>query len=125
MAITTERLLTFMSPFLLASLVGLGGWVNRIEQRQYEQINTMASKAELVAASAQLNETLNLFIHSYEKQRTEDRDTFGAAINRIERRQVDTSRKMDALVQSVSEVAVLAQVNKKIIEDTKKIKQGR
>ena len=116
MAIATEKIFTFMSPFLLASLVGLGSWVNRIEQRQYEQISTMASKAELVSASVQLNKTLNLFINAYEKQRAEDRDTFGAAISRIEASQLETSKKMDALTQSVLAVGVTTQVNSKILE---------
>lgn len=112
MAITTEKILTFASPFVLAALMALGAWVDRIEQRQYDQINTMASKAELQKTSQQLNDTLNLFIRSYEKQRAEDRETFGEAINRIERRQLESSKKIDQLGVSIAEVAVIAQMNK-------------
>lgn len=112
MAVTTEKVLTFASPFILAALLALGGWVDRIEQRQYDQINSMASKAELKETSQQLNDTLNLFIRSYEKQRAEDRESFGQAINRIERRQLESSNKIDQLMVSISQVAVIAQLNK-------------
>ena len=112
MAVTTEKVLTFVSPFVLAALLALGAWVDRIEQRQYDQINVMASKAELKETAQDLNDTLNLFIRSYEKQRAEDRDTFGQAVNRIERRQLEASNKIDQLMVSISQVAIIAQINK-------------
>ncbi len=111
-----EKVASLLSPFILASIVGLGSWVNRIEERQYAQMTLMASKIELKETQNQLNDTLRSFIQMYDKQRSEDREAFRVAIGRIEARQVSTGRKVDELVDAVTKVSLIATVNQHKID---------
>ena len=45
-----DSLVGYVSPFLLAAIVGLATWIQKIDDRQYENAQTYATKEELKEA---------------------------------------------------------------------------
>lgn len=42
-----DTVVGYVSPFLLAAIVGLATWIDKIDDRQYENAQTYATKVEL------------------------------------------------------------------------------
>ena len=94
---TYQAFIQILTPFILAAILALGGWVNKLEERQYEQKDTYATKLELAATAGRMEHMLTQFVRTYEKLRAEDRESFGDAMKRIENRQLDLGRRLTEL----------------------------
>lgn len=102
MSMTYQSVINMLSPFVLASVVALGGWISKIEDRQYQQKDQYATKVELANTAIRMEQTLAQFVKTYELLRDEDREAFGAAMSRIEARQLETSRKINDIAVVVA-----------------------
>jgi hypothetical protein len=92
-----QSISNLLSPFILAAIIALGSWVNKIEERQYQQKTEYATKLELAATAGRMEHMLSQFVRTYEQFRKEDRESFGDAMKRIENRQLDLGRRLSDL----------------------------
>ena len=99
---TYQAIIQVLTPFILAAILALGGWVNKLEERQYAQKDTYATKMELAATAGRMEQMLTEFVRTYEKLRAEDRDSFGDAMTRIENRQLDLGRGLTELSKATA-----------------------
>jgi hypothetical protein len=66
-----DTVVGYVSPFLLAAIVGLATWIDKIDDRQYENAQTYATKAELKDAIDSLKiEVDTRFKYSEQNQHT-------------------------------------------------------
>lgn len=100
MAVSYQHFMNLTAPFVLAGVIALGSWVNKIEERQYQQKTEYATKVELAATAGRMEQMLSQFVRTYERLRDEDRESFGDAIRRIENRQLETGRKINEIAMS-------------------------
>lgn len=98
----------FVSVMLTISVSCVGALfvkIDKVESSQYAMKEVFVTHSQLTMAVNDVNANLSEFIRNYEGLRREDRETFGHALGRIEKRQLENVTDIKRLSIKMAELA--------------------